>query len=165
MAAPDDVWPPASRRVDLMGESGWTERAVAEIWWTRPRCDLTCNVDLLREVLNEDWIGDQLDYHVNTGKKYARQSRRFTVAAIALFAVSAVAALLHSLGVGPELVRPATPWDYLSIVVPAIGAAIIGYAAKREYESQSERKRRLATPSRNPISLRSEESRPDPASG
>jgi hypothetical protein len=142
VAAPDDAPVAASRRA--MGESGWTDRAVAEIWWTRPRYDLAGYPEVLRRVLDEEWISDQLEYHVKTGEMYAKRSRWFAIAAIALFTVSALVALLHSLGVGPELVRLATPWDYLSVVIPAIGAALSGYAAQRDYARHSERWLRVA---------------------
>jgi hypothetical protein len=140
---PDDVIFAAGPYADLLRESSWTQRAIAEIWWPRPRYDLTDNVNVLRNVLSKEWR-DQLRYHRSTSRKMKERSERFTVATLVLFMVSVVAALLHSLGVGPEIVRPATPWDYLSIIIPAIAAAISGYAAQRNYERRSERESRLA---------------------
>ena len=128
---------------DLIRETSWTDRAIAEVWWSRPRYDQTDDVDALRRTLSEEW-DDQLRYHRKARRMMIKRSRWFTIATTTLFTLSVVAALLHSLGVGPEIVPPATPWDYLSIVIPAIGAAILGYAAQRHYERRAERELRLA---------------------
>jgi hypothetical protein len=140
---PDDAKSSAGHHADLTGVSGWTERAVEEIWWSRPRYEVADDTDGLRDVLDREWISNQLKYHLDTSKKYAKRSRWFTIGAVGLFAVSAVAALLHSLGKGPEI-RHSTLWDYLSIVIPSIGAAISGYAAQRDYMRHSERSLRFA---------------------
>lgn len=137
----DDV--SAGYGAELAGESRWTERAVAEVWWSRPRNDLRGEPGVLRHVLEEGWILDQLNYHRSTSDKYARRSRRFTVAAVGLFSLSAVAALLHSLG-SEKYVHPAMLLGFFSIVIPAIGAAISGYAAQRDYARHSERSLRFA---------------------
>lgn len=137
----DDV--SAGHGAELAGESRWTERAVAEIWWSRPRHDLRDEPDVLRHVLDQGWIRDQLDYHKKTSKKYARRSRRFTIAAVGLFTLSAVAALLHSLG-NESHIHPGTVLGFLSIVIPAVGAAISGYAAQRDYARHAERSLRFA---------------------
>jgi hypothetical protein len=137
----DDV--SAGHGAELAGESRWTERAVAEVWWSRPRNDLRDEPGVLRHVLEEGWIVDQLNYHLSTCEKYGRRSRRFTVAAVGLFTLSAVAALLHSLGAEPH-VLPAGLLSFLSIVIPAVGAAISGYAAQRDYARHSERSLRFA---------------------
>ena len=142
--SPDDATSSAGHHADLTGVSGWIERTMAEIWWSRPRYEVADDIDCLRKILDTEWISDQRKYHSDTGKKYAKRSRWFTIAAVALFTVSAIAALLHSLGAGPEIAPPDTLWDYLSIVIPAIGAAISGYAAQRDYARQSERSLRFA---------------------
>jgi hypothetical protein len=133
----------AGHGAELAGESRWTERAVAEVWWSRPRSDLRDEPGVLRHVLEEGWILDQLDYHRSTSKKYARRSKRFTVAAVGLFTLSAVAALLHSLGKESHIHQPA--WlAFFSIVIPAVGAALSGYTAQRDYARHSERSLRFA---------------------
>jgi hypothetical protein len=136
----DDV--SAGHGAELAGESRWTERAVAEVWWSRPRNDLRDDPGVLRHVLEKAWILDQLHYHQGTSDKYGRRSRRFTVAAVGLFTLSAVAALLHSLG--HESQNPARLLSFFSIVIPAVGAAISGYAAQRDYARHSERSLRFA---------------------
>jgi hypothetical protein len=119
--------------------TSWTDRAVNEIWWSRPDY---CPSDLegLRQVLDEQWIGDQLRYHDKTSRRYEEHSRRFAWAAVGLFALSAVAALVHSIGIR----HTNSVWGFLSIVVPAIGAALSGYAAQRDYARHAERSRLFA---------------------
>jgi hypothetical protein len=54
--------------------------------------------------------------------------------------VSAAAALLHSAGIG----HPQPLWAFLSIIVPAVGAALSGYAAQRDYARHAERSKLFA---------------------
>jgi hypothetical protein len=130
--------PPESRSGD---DGSWTDRAVDEIWWSRPRyVPEKDNFQATRGVLDSQWITDQLKYHVRTYRKYEDRARRFTWIAISLFAVSAVAALIHSTGVA----QPHSLWSFLSIVVPAVGAALSGYSAQRDYMRHSERSRLFA---------------------
>jgi hypothetical protein len=143
-AMPDVGRPSAGGPADADSESSWTERAVFEIWWSRPGYDPGDDVDAVREVLEDQWIRDQLKYHLRTSDKYARRSRLFTWAAVGLFALSAGAALLHSLGTGPDMLRPYRLWDFFSIVIPAVGAALSGYGAQRDYARHAERSTRFA---------------------
>jgi hypothetical protein len=144
VATPHDPTSLVGSHADPAEESDWIARAVAEIWWSRPRCDPTDDVSFIRSVLESEWITDQLEYHLKTSRRYEKRSRRFAIAAVSLFALSAGAALLHSLGAGPDLVRPYTLWDFLSIVIPAIGAALSGYGAQRDYARHAERSMKFA---------------------
>ena len=64
--------------------------------------------------------------------------------AVTLFAVSALVALFHSMSL---LQSPSEPdvWGYLSVVIPAVGAALSGYSAQREYARLAERSRPMVT--------------------
>lgn len=140
---PDNATFVVGPQAGLIREFGWTERAFSEIWWSRPRYDLSDDVGELRSALTA-LISDQLSYHISVRRTMEDRARRFSIATTSLFAISVLVALLHSLGVGPELVRPATPWDYFSIVIPAVAAAITGYAGVRNYQRRAERETRLA---------------------
>jgi hypothetical protein len=130
----------STNRPSHSAEAGsWTNRAVEEIWWSRPPYT-PGDVEATRKFLDEQWICDQLIYHENTSAKYETKSRRFTWAAVCLFTLSAVAALLHSAGVG----GPNEFWAFLSILVPAVGAALSGYAAQRDYARHAERSKLFA---------------------
>jgi hypothetical protein len=130
----------SANRSSHSAEAGsWTNRAVEEIWWSRPPYTPS-DVEATRKVLDKQWIYDQLRYHENTSRKYEKKSRRFTWAAIGLFTLSAIAALLHSAGMG----QPHAFWAFLSILVPAVGAALSGYAAQRDYARHAERSKLFA---------------------
>jgi SMODS and SLOG-associating 2TM effector domain 1 len=130
---------PASRRPRPVEAASWTDRAVEEIWWSRPSY-IPGDVDATLKILDELWINDQLKYHDKTSRNYEKRSRRFTWAAVSLFTLSAVAALLHSIGIE----QPHSLWGFLSIVVPAVGASLSGYGAQRDYARHAERSRLFA---------------------
>jgi len=122
------------------GDDGsWIDRAVDEVWWSRPTY-IPQNFQVTRAVLESQWIADQLHYHIRTSRNYEDRSKRFIWIAITLFAISAVAALIHSTGVA----QAHSLWSFLSIVVPAVGAALSGYSAQRDYARHSERSRLFA---------------------
>jgi len=122
-------------------EVSWTERAAAEVWLTRPRFDPPADTSLLVSVLYEQWIEPQQDYHRSTSGTYRSRSSAFQALSVGLFSVSAVAALLHSLGAGGTAARPFKWWDFLAIVIPALAGALSGYAAQRDYTRHAERSR------------------------
>jgi hypothetical protein len=134
-----DYATPSARRPDPTDKAIWTDRAIKEISWSQPRY-VPQDVDAARKILDEQWIIDQLRYHNKTRCKYEGRSRRFTWIAISLFSLSAMAALLHSLGIG----QPHSLWAFLSIVIPSVGAALSGYGAQRDYARHAERSRVFA---------------------
>jgi hypothetical protein len=119
----------------------WAERAYREIYRRASRSPVPeSEVPALRKLLIDAWIDDQIEYHKKTSCRLAKRQRQLTWLAVALFGVSAVVALLHSMhllvtGSEPDL------WGYLSVVIPAIGAALSGYGAQREYARLAERSR------------------------
>jgi SMODS and SLOG-associating 2TM effector domain 1 len=123
----------------------WAARAFYEIYWRASQPAVTdAEVPALRTLLINAWIGDQIGYHEKASRRLARRQRRLTSLAVVLFGVSALVALLHSM----HLLQPgSTPdvWGYLSVVVPAIGAALSGYGAQREYARLAERSRLMVS--------------------
>jgi hypothetical protein len=128
-----------------VAESSWTERAANEIWFTRPRYVPHVDISLLIAVLYEEWIKKQQQYHSGVSHTSRKRSTQFQFAAVGLFGLSALAALLHSLGgfadIAPRLV---TLWDFLAIVIPGIAAALGGYGAQRDYLRHAERSKLFA---------------------
>jgi len=121
-------------------ESSWTERAANEIWFSRPRYVPPADISLLVGLLYEKWIKEQQKYHSGISRNYRRLSTRFQAAAIGLFGVSALAALLHSLH------APSTrSWEFLAIVIPGVAAALGAYAAQRDYLRHAERSKLFAS--------------------
>lgn len=124
-----------------VAESSWAERAANEIWFTRPRLDQQPDFQKLKDLLLQEWIKGQQKYHRKVYRTYGRRSRVFQLAAIGLFVLSAVAALLHSLNVAGTVAHPFKWWDFLAIAIPGIAAALGGYAAQRDYTRHAERSR------------------------
>ncbi len=118
----------------------WAERAFREIYWRAPRYPIKeSELPVLQELLMQAWIDDQARYHKKAHDRLHKRQRLLTSLAIGLFAVSAMVALFHSLSwFEPPSGRPDI-WGYLSVVIPAIGAALAGYGAQREYARQAER--------------------------
>jgi SMODS and SLOG-associating 2TM effector domain 3 len=127
-----------------MTESSWTERAANEIWFTRPRYVPDADISDLIAVLYEEWIKEQQQYHIGVSRKYSKLSARFQAAAVGLFGLSALFALLHSLGAGDTALGSFKGWDFLAIVIPGIAAALGGYGAQRDYLRHAERSKLFA---------------------
>jgi SMODS and SLOG-associating 2TM effector domain 1/SMODS and SLOG-associating 2TM effector domain 3 len=119
----------------------WVERAFREIYWRGPRvpADET-ELPHLRDLLEDAWIDDQVNYHQGVSDRLTRRQRQLNLLAVTLFGVSALVALFHSMNL---LQSPSEPdgWGFLSVVIPAIGAALSGYSAQREYARLAERSR------------------------
>jgi len=126
-------------------EASWTERAANEIWFTRPRYVPPADIGLLIGVLYEEWIKKQQKYHRDVSHTYRNLSVRFQAAAIGLFGLSALAALLHSLGAASTPSQPFKWWDFLAIAIPGVAAALGGYGAQRDYLRHAERSKLFAS--------------------
>jgi len=140
---PEKSISPTSR--ETIGDAGWTERAANEIWFARPRYVPPPDISLLVEVLCEEWIKKQRQYHTKVDRSFRRRRDQIQAAAIGLFGLSAVAALLHSLGVGSTKSQPFKWWDLVAIAVPAVAAALGAYGAQRDYLRHAERSKLFAS--------------------
>ena len=130
-------------------ESSWTERAANEIWFIRPRYVPPADISLLIAVLYEKWIKKQQEYHSHVSRTFRNLSIRFQAAAFVLFGLSALAALLHSLGVLSKVTEGKTDpfkwWDFLAIAIPGVAAALGAYGAQRDYLRHAERSKLFAS--------------------
>lgn len=126
-------------------ESSWTERAANEIWFIRPRYVPPADISLLIGVLYEEWIKKQQEYHSKVSRTCRKLSIRFQAAAVGLFSLSALAALLHSLGTAGTPSQPFKWWDFLAIAIPGVAAALGGYGAQRDYLRHAERSKLFAS--------------------
>jgi hypothetical protein len=131
--APTFATIPGSRDEDRPG-ADWAGRAVREIWF---RTATTRDVDLLVEAqrIASDLVQDQIDYHQQRRDRWERLQRRSTWLAIVLFGASVLSSLTHSLHVLPEDWPDVTV--FVSIVVPAVAAAVSGFAAQSEFGRQA----------------------------
>jgi hypothetical protein len=134
-----------SDTVDQDPDREWAERAFREIYQGASRSFVAeSDVPALRTLLIGAWVDDQIGYHQKTSRRLAKRQRMLTWVAVGLFGVSAVVALLHSTHSlewhsGPDV------WAYLSIIIPALGAALSGYGAQREYARLAERSRLMVS--------------------
>ena len=96
-------------------------------------------------MLCEDWIKKQQDYHVKVSESARKRRNRVHAAAVGLFGLSALAALLHSFKVGSTSTGPFKWWDFLAIAIPAVAGALGSYGAQRDYLRHSERSRLFAS--------------------
>lgn len=114
----------------------WTGRAVREALLSAPaRTRDDIDLESGKAELLERWIDDQLKYQAAVVRRAQRHHRLSQGVALGLFSLSLVAALMHVM----HLLKPeGAPeyWSYISVVVPAAGAAVGGYAEQREYERQ-----------------------------
>jgi SMODS and SLOG-associating 2TM effector domain 1 len=123
----------------------WLRRAFAEVWALRPMVKRTeADVGPLQRFLGESWLEDQVQYYSRTANRHEMMHRRLANLAYFFFAVSATAAVLHSLDVGRASGRTFAWWGFFSIVVPAAAAAVSGLGAQREYQQHAKRYGRMA---------------------
>ncbi len=125
----------------------WIQRSLEEVTALRPRIDTRAlEVRSVRGYLNQHWIGSQVRYHEKTANRNSTWDERLTWVTALLFGITVIAALLHTLGVG-KLDSHESEWAklfiVLSISVPAIGAAVHGIGALRQFRRHSERYRRM----------------------
>jgi SMODS and SLOG-associating 2TM effector domain 1 len=137
----DDVEQPDSAEPDPNQE--WVERAFHEIYWRARRSPPPeSELEGLRALLVEAWVEDQIKYHRRVSRDMSRRQLQLGLLAVALFGVSALAALFHSTRLIPSASNPDF-LGYFSIVIPAVGAAISGYSAQREYARLAQRSRQM----------------------
>jgi hypothetical protein len=137
----DDVELPDSVEPDPGQE--WVERAFHEIYWGARRfAPPESELEGLRTLLVEAWVDDQVKYHRKVSKTMSRRQLQLGLLAVVLFGVSALAALFHSTRLIPSASHPDF-LGYFSIVIPAVGAALSGYSAQREYARLAQRSRQM----------------------
>jgi hypothetical protein len=124
---------PGTRDEDRPG-ADWAGRAVREVWFRNATSN---DVDLVAEArrIAADLVQAQIDYHQQRRGRWERLQRRTTWLAIVLFGVSVLSSLAHSLHPLPENWPDVTV--FISIVIPAVAAAISGFAAQSEFGRQA----------------------------
>jgi putative Ca2+/H+ antiporter (TMEM165/GDT1 family) len=126
----------------------WLRRAFAEVWNSRPRVDMAeSDAEGLKRFLAKAWIEDQARFHSSTSAKYQWRHVRLGYITALLFVATFSVALLHAVGVGGDSSAKPLSWSnlliFLAISMPALGAALSGIRAEREYLRNSERYGRM----------------------
>jgi hypothetical protein len=126
----------------------WLRRSFSEVWSQREQPQMgQPNIEGLRRFLIEDWIEHQIGYHRKMSQKHHRRHQRLTWASVALFSATVLAGALHALNVAGDASPQELSWAsvliLLAIAMPALGAALSGIRAQREYLRHSERSDRM----------------------
>jgi hypothetical protein len=129
--------------------SDWALMAFNEIWNRLPplprltdeRCDVT------RRYIRWHGIRDQIRYHERAATRAGRISRALERGGAAAFSLAILGAVIHlsltSVGHGDGTVAEAV-LIFGAVVLPAVGAALGGFRAHREYSRLSKRSRSMA---------------------
>jgi SMODS and SLOG-associating 2TM effector domain 1 len=137
---------PATLTFIADASESWIERALAEVTSRRPQLELA-DIQGTRRFLSRHWLENQVSYHSKLAKRHHRAEERIFRATGALFAVTMIAAILHMLRIG-DSAGHASNWPLLfvvlSISIPALGAALHGIGAQRQYRRHADRCHRMS---------------------
>ncbi len=127
---------------------GWLRRAFIEVWNRRPKVVVAeSDIDSLKRYLAAAWIEGQAQFHRSTSAKYERRHLLLGRATEFLFVAAVSVGVLHALGIGENSTLGSISWSnllvLLAISMPALGAALSGIRAEREYLRNSERYGRM----------------------
>jgi SMODS and SLOG-associating 2TM effector domain 1 len=138
-----------SPRIAFFSDSSeaWIERALSEVIACRPHLDVeSAPFEVLRDYLKRHWIEGQISYQTRSSRHQRVSDRWLSWMTKILFSVTLIAALVHSSG--NSIVTLPEGWKnallVISITFPAIGAALHGYGAQRQFRRHSERYRTMA---------------------
>ena len=138
-----------SPRIAFFSDSSeaWIERALSEAIARRPHLDAeSAPLEVLRDYLKRHWIEGQISYQTRRSGQLRASDRWLAWIIKGLFAVTFIAAVVHS--IGSYIFTVPEDWKkvllIISITFPAIGAALHGYVAQRQFRRQSERYRTMA---------------------
>ena len=101
---------------------------------------------MLRDYLKRHWIEGQISYQTRRSGQLRASDRWLAWTIKGLFAVTFIAAVVHS--IGSYIFTVPEDWKnvllIISITFPAVGAALHGYVGQRQFRRQSERYRTMA---------------------
>jgi hypothetical protein len=129
------------------------ERALTEVSARRPELETgSLPVDALRDYLKQHWIDSQISYQRKASRRQGKFDDWLVAGTGTLFVLTLIAALAYSVGKSiPFLTflhHIPEHWTnvllVVSITVPAIGAALHGIGAQRQFRRHSERYRTMA---------------------
>ena len=139
---------PRSARIGYLSDSSeaWIERALTEVRARRPELDGPPSVTELRDYLNRCWIGSQISYQEKASQRQGTIDDWLVGVTVVLFGLTLLAALTHIFG--SPFFRVTGSWEkflaVFAITAPAVGAAIHGFGAQRQFRRHSRRYRTMA---------------------
>jgi hypothetical protein len=118
-------------------EDHWFQRAFSEAWAGRPQVKIdTSGAAAMQRFLIKAWIGEQRKYHDRAAEGSRRARRLLSSLVGVFFGATLVAALLEVLNGRHE------PLTFLTITLPAFGAAVTGIRDQRQYAQNQKRSER-----------------------
>ncbi len=125
---------------DESRSTDWVGRALQEICFSASfTASAPFDLEAVKAGLTKEWVDPQIRYQTRLHESMELKHKVLGVVGLALFAVSLSAAVLHATEQQDEDEQGYEYFAYLSLVVPALGASITGYAAQRDFLRQSRR--------------------------
>jgi hypothetical protein len=128
----------------------WMVKAFVWLWSRRPQpgVQATQPFEPLRDFLVTAWIRDQAVFYAKRSQLFHRAQERLSLAGLALFVVTLIAAVIHVLegGQAPvgEIGMSGSLLIAVAIILPALGAALADIRIHREYSRNAERYAHMA---------------------
>jgi SMODS and SLOG-associating 2TM effector domain 1 len=119
----------------------WVQRAFSEVWTRRPTVEARGGAEGLRDFLAERWIAEQRRYYAAARHRFERRHRLLVAGIYGAFVTTIFAAVAHARELGGHEGHEAELFSILSLTLPAVGAALSGLLAQREYQRNSDRYR------------------------
>jgi SMODS and SLOG-associating 2TM effector domain 1 len=119
----------------------WVQRAFSEVWTRRPAVEAQGGAEGVRDFLAERWIAEQRRYYAAARRRFERRHRLLLAGIYGAFLTTILAAVAHARELGGHEGHEAELFSILSLTLPAVGAALSGLLAQREYQRNSERYR------------------------
>ena len=130
-------------RIDIDPSRDWVRRLFEEAWITRPsQATVRLALPALRQFLIRAWLEDQLGYHWRTIRRNERRDRRLSRTILLLFGLTLAAALARAFELAGREMQDVLL--LLSTTAPALGTALSGIRAQREYLQNAENSRQMA---------------------
>jgi hypothetical protein len=134
-ATPDFALVPTGGGIHDWEQDDWAGRTVRELWF---RLSGSNGRSATGEI-DQQWVEEQITYHSAVHARSSKLHRVTTSVAGGLFLASLAAAILHGL----HIASLSETVEWISVVVPAIAAAMSGYLAHREVRRQAMRSQRV----------------------
>jgi hypothetical protein len=136
--AQDDIEPRPEGYPQGNGNQEWLTRVFREVWRSRPRV-VRANGDSpwVRDLLLREWVGAQIDYHRERGRRHERASRLVTTLTAALFLTTIGAASVHAFAHARDTMAHVVA--VLSITLPAFAGAITAIAGLEQHPRHAQR--------------------------
>jgi hypothetical protein len=127
----------------------WMNIVFDEIWSGLPPmsgCE-EARRDAISQFIRKSWVQNQIGFHEGKVEEYEKKSNWLEVGGIVTFSLALAAAATHLAlffsGYGADVVTVEKILTFLAITLPAVGAAVGGIRAHREYSRLAKRSKNM----------------------